>query len=171
MVERPENLGIETTKEGEVIRATSPQHFVELVAAEGCKTVAARPTFAVESREVELNDGRTVTSDNYIFVTEYLSKTPGNKNVQYEEYHTGGFYKRTEFERGAAGDELSKASNIARGILTTSERLKKIRDRLPNIDTEGPLSKMHYGDRAKLINLAIEHNIKPFEHSALEEVN
>jgi|SRR5271166_3144169 len=164
MTEQELNSGTETAKK-ERILATSLTNFIELSKAERCKKMVIKPGFSVTSREATTQDGRTAIMDKYVFSTEYSAESPRSRVIQFHERHrtVGGYPSTNEFQRGMPGDELLKAINIARGIMTADERFREINETLPDIDIEGPLSKMHRSNYVRIGSLALKHNITNFD--------
>ncbi len=170
MTERKTGHDEEASEKKAAIDASSLENFVELVEREGCKKVEAKPVYKIESRQVDLKDSGTAILDNYFFRTEYSSITSKGEKLRYSEFHTGGHFSTTEFQRGDPGSDLLKAINIARGVITANDRLRLIKKRLPEVDIEGPMTKRDYNDMV-FAHAARIHNIEPFGVSNLEFFN
>ena len=137
-------------------KADSLDEFMEVVEREGGVFVIAEPRIKEKNGAFSATVG---TIANYEYSTRFQSETPTGRPIIFDEVYGSRFGS----ERGFA-DAVDRGLYALKGVLTADDRLQKVRQRLPNIETNlgGARGIMDEATHQRMYEDAKKYNVAPF---------
>jgi len=140
------------------IRADSLDGFMEVVEREGVVSVIAEP-ITKGKNGVYTAIATIGTIADYEYSTRFKSKTPRGRPIIFDEVYSSRFGS----DSGSA-ESLDRNLYALKATLTADERLQRIKERLPNVQTAivGSRGTMDEATHQRMYDDAKKHNVIPF---------
>jgi len=138
------------------IKVDSLDGFMDVVERESAVSVIAEPR--IEAKNGGFT-GVVGTIADFVYSTRFKSETSTHRPIVFDEVYGSRFGSGGGF---ADGEE--RVLYALKGFLTADDRLQRVRQRLPNIETSlvGPRGTMDETTRQRMYEDAKKHNVTPF---------